>query len=432
MDCHDSAHRAQESELAALRARLSELEQIERELRAELRRVYRMHEAAPYLISVDEPVEQRRLYENRSLAGELGYATDDAAFSGLDAFVKLAHPDDQARAREQQRRAQEGPASDTAGLAYRLRRADGSWGWFTRRDIRLDADAAGRARQVMSVVQDVTAQMESEAELRRQAEDGAVSKRLVENALDGITMTTLTGVVTYANLAFKAMSGFADGGVGRPLADFYAPEDFAQLANVAMPALAKEGAWRGVLRILRPDGSSWMGQLSAFALVGPTGEQTGFAAFFRDITEQLRYEQETLAQVQLIQSQQAALRELGTPLIPIADGVIAMPLVGTIDRERAQQILETLLNALGEKQAAVAILDITGVKTVDAEVAAALVRVAQAARLLGAEVVLTGIRPVVAQALVELGTEMRGLVTCGTLQSGIAYALSRKARPLPA
>ncbi|WP_437954457.1 STAS domain-containing protein [Sorangium sp. So ce119] len=320
MDSHDSDHRAQELELAALRARLSELEQTERDLRAELRRA----------------------------------------------------------------------------------------------------------------AQDTTAQREREAELRRQAEDAAVSKRLVDHALDGITMTTLTGVVTYANLAFKSMSGFADGGVGQPLSVFYSPEDFAQLSSVVMPALATEGAWRGVLRILRPDGSTWMGQLSAFALVGPTGEPTGFAAFFRDITEQLRYEQETLAQMQVIQVQQAALRELGTPLIPIADGVIAMPLIGTIDGERAQQILETLLNALGERQATVAILDITGVKHVDGDVAAALVRVAQAARLLGAEVVLSGIRPVVAQALVDLGTELRGLVTCGTLQSGIAYALARKARPISA
>ncbi|WP_437736173.1 PAS domain S-box protein [Sorangium sp. So ce1335] len=430
MDSHDPEHRALEHELAALRARVSELERIERDLRAQLRRAHRMHEAAPYLISVHDPVEQRTLYENRSLAAELGHATDDADVSGPDAFVKLSHPDDQPRARAQQSHVQEGLAGDTAELACRLRRADGSWGRFTRRYIRLDDDA-GRP-QVMSVIQDITAQAEREAELRRRAEDADVSRRLIDNALDGITMTTLTGEVTYANLAFKTMSGFGDAAVGRPLVDFYAPEDFAQLSNEVMPALKKDGAWRGVLKILRPDGSAWMGQLSAFAIMGPTGEPTGLSAFFRDITEQLRYEQETLAQVQLIQAQQAALRELGTPLIPIADGVIAMPLIGTLDRERAQQILETLLNALGERQAVVAILDITGVKHVDGEVAAALIRIAQAARLLGAEVVLTGIRPVVAQALVDLGTELRGLVTCGTLQTGIAYALAHKARTISA
>ncbi|WP_437967164.1 PAS domain S-box protein [Sorangium sp. So ce260] len=408
---------------------MSKLEQIERDLRAELRRVHLMQEAAPYLIHVRDPVEQRSLYENRSLARELGYAKDDPDVGGLDAFMTLAHPDDQARIHEQLNPIKGGSASDMTELEVRLRRADGSWCWLTRRDIVLERDGSGAPRQIMSVIHDITGQKEREAEQRRQADDLSVSKRLVDNALDGITLTAMSGEVVYANLAFKTMSGFGDRAVGRGLTDFYSPESFTQLSTEVLPALTKDGAWRGVLKIQRPDGSEWMGQTSAFVLSSPTGEPTGMAAFFRDITEQLRYEQETLAQMQVIQAQQAALRELGTPLIPIADGVIAMPLVGTIDSERAQQILETLLTALGEKHAAVAILDITGVKSVDGEVAAALVRVAQAARLLGADVVLTGIRPVVAQALVDLGTELRGLVTCGTLQSGIAYALKRKGRP---
>ncbi|WP_437937331.1 PAS domain S-box protein [Sorangium sp. So ce341] len=408
---------------------MSKLEQIERELRAELRRVFMMQEAAPYLIQVHDPVEQRRLYENRSLARELGYTDDSADLGGIDTIMTLAHPDDQPRIREQLNRARCGIASDTPELEVRLRRADGSWCWLTRRDIVLERDGAGAPRQIMSVIHDITGQKEREAEQRRQAEDLSVSKRLVDHALDGITLTAMNGEVVYANLAFKTMSGFGDGAVGRGLIDFYSPESFTQLSAEVLPALTRDGAWRGVLKIRRPDGSEWMGQTSAFVISSPAGEPTGMAAFFRDITEQLRYEQETLAQMQVIQAQQAALRELGTPLIPIAEGVIAMPLVGAIDRERAQQILETLLCALGERHASVAILDITGVKSVDGEVATALVRVAQAARLLGADVVLTGIRPVVAQALVELGAELRGLVTCGTLQSGIAYALKRKARP---
>ncbi|WP_437675478.1 PAS domain S-box protein [Sorangium sp. So ce131] len=428
MDAHDTALHSHHGELAALRARVSKLEQVERDLRAELRRVFLMQEAAPYLIQVCDPVEQRKLYENRSLARELGYATDETALDGLDAFMTLVHPDDHARIHEQLNLVRRGVTSDTMEIEVRLRRADGSWCWLTRRDIVLERDAA-TPRQIMSVIQDITAHKETEAEQRRQAEDLSLSKRLVDNALDGITLTSMSGEVVYANLAFKNMSGFGDGAVGRGLVDFYSPASFTQLSTEVLPALTKDGVWRGVLRIRRPDGSEWMGQTSAFVLSSPTGQPTGMAAFFRDITEQLRYEQETLAQMQVIQAQQAALRELGTPLVPIADGVIAMPLVGAIDGERAQQILETLLRALGEKHAAVAILDITGVKAVDGEVAAALVRVAQAARLLGADVVLTGIRPVVAQALVDLGAELRGLVTCGTLQSGIAYALKRKARP---
>ncbi|WP_437755355.1 PAS domain S-box protein [Sorangium sp. So ce1389] len=408
---------------------MSKLEQNEHELREELRRAYLMHEAAPYLISVYDPVEPRSLYENRSLAAELGYTKEDAERVGCAAFVALAHPDDQARVREQLSRIAGGHADRATELACRVREASGSWRWLNRRDIVLERDSAGTPRQVMCVVQDITAQMESAAEQRRQADDLSVSKRLVDNALDGITLTSTTGEVLYANLAFKKMSGFGDSAVGRALVDFYSEASFAKLSSEVMPTLMREGAWRGVLTVRRPDGSEWMGQTSAFVLTGPTGDITGLAAVIRDVTEQLRYEQEKRAQMEVIEAQQAALRELGTPLIPIAEGVIAMPLIGTIDRARAEQILESLLNALGEKQAAVAILDITGVKSVDAEAAAALIRIAQAARLLGAEVVLTGIRPAAAQALVELGTELRGLVTCGTLQSGIAYALRRRGGP---
>jgi anti-anti-sigma factor len=129
----------------------------------------------------------------------------------------------------------------------------------------------------------------------------------------------------------------------------------------------------------------------------------------------------------IIRSQEAVLRELTTPLIPIADEVVVMPLVGSMDSRRAQQVIETLLSGVAELRTRVAIIDITGVPVVDTQVASALVQAAQSVRLLGAEVVLTGIRPEVAQTLVGLGLDLQTLVTRGTLQSGIAFAL--RSRP---
>jgi rsbT co-antagonist protein RsbR len=102
-----------------------------------------------------------------------------------------------------------------------------------------------------------------------------------------------------------------------------------------------------------------------------------------------------------------------------------MPLIGSVDSRRAQQVIETLLQGIAASGAQVAILDITGVPVVDTQVADALIRAAQAVKLLGAQVVLTGIRPEVAQTLVGLGTDLRGIVTRSSLQSGIAYATSR-------
>ncbi len=137
---------------------------------------------------------------------------------------------------------------------------------------------------------------------------------------------------------------------------------------------------------------------------------------------QQREEREQL-QAAVISAQAAALNELSSPLIPISAEIVVMPLIGSIDDQRAGQILEALLTGIGTSHAEVAIVDITGVPVVDSHVAQALVQAAQAVRLLGADIILTGIRPEVAQALVSLGLELGSLVTHRDLQSGIAHAM---------
>jgi anti-anti-sigma regulatory factor len=126
--------------------------------------------------------------------------------------------------------------------------------------------------------------------------------------------------------------------------------------------------------------------------------------------------------------QEAILRELSTPLIPLSDEVLVMPLIGALDDRRAGQIIATLLQGVAQAQAQTAIVDITGVPVVDTHVANVLIQAAQAVQLLGAQVVLTGIRPSVAQTLVGLGIDLGGIVTRSTLQDGIAYSLQTKGR----
>ncbi|WP_437964211.1 PAS domain-containing protein [Sorangium sp. So ce260] len=155
------------------------------------------------------------------------------------------------------------------------------------------------------------------------------------------------------------------------------------------------------------------------------GEIVGIQGIFWDVTSEnmaRRLSEERKAH-------EAAVRELSTPLIPIADKVVVMPLIGTIDSNRANQVLETLLDGVVARQASVAILDITGVRDVDSGVADSLVRAARAVGLVGAQVVLTGIKPSVAQTLVDLGVDLGSIVTSGTLQSGIRYAL-QQTRPV--
>lgn len=159
------------------------------------------------------------------------------------------------------------------------------------------------------------------------------------------------------------------------------------------------------------------------------GAVVGVLGTYANITKRRHAEEairQSSMQQEIIAAQQSALRELSTPLIPILEGVVVMPLIGAIDSARAQQIMETLLVGIGEKRASIAILDITGVRVVDTQVANALIRTAQAAQLLGARVILTGITPEVAQTLVQLGIDLSSVMTRSTLQSGIAYALARR------
>lgn len=139
----------------------------------------------------------------------------------------------------------------------------------------------------------------------------------------------------------------------------------------------------------------------------------------RQIVEQQR----ASLQEEIIHAQKSALAELSTPLIPITEQIVIMPLVGTIDSQRADQIMEALLNGTVNFHAKIVIIDITGVPVVDTAVASSLLQSAHAIRLLGAHTFISGIRPEVAQTLVGLGVDMSSITTQGTLQSSIAYAL---------
>lgn len=137
-------------------------------------------------------------------------------------------------------------------------------------------------------------------------------------------------------------------------------------------------------------------------------------------------EERARLQEAVIRAQAAALAERSTPLIPISDDVLIMPLIGSIDRERGESILETALTGARERRARVAILDITGVPTIDVEAVAAISNTARALRLLGVTAVLTGVRPQVAQTMIDLDASLAGIVACGSLQAGVAYALRRR------
>ena len=125
-----------------------------------------------------------------------------------------------------------------------------------------------------------------------------------------------------------------------------------------------------------------------------------------------------------VQLQKIALQELSASLIPVFDKISVMPLVGTIDTERAKLIMENLLEGIVKHRAEVVILDITGVPVVDTMVAHHIIQAADAVRLVGAKCMLVGIRPEIAQTIVTLGINLKDFTTTSTLQRGVEQALA--------
>ena len=134
------------------------------------------------------------------------------------------------------------------------------------------------------------------------------------------------------------------------------------------------------------------------------------------------------AREQIIADQSMAMMELSTPVVRLWDGIIAVPLVGTLDSARTQLVMERLLETLVATGAEHAVLDITGVPTVDTEVAQHLLKTVSAVRLLGAECIVCGIRPQVAQTVVSLGIEFGDITTKATMADALRYALNRSGR----
>jgi rsbT co-antagonist protein RsbR len=278
----------------------------------------------------------------------------------------------------------------------------------------------------------VTEQVRAEAEqvrlteeLMRRAREFQPFYALAENAPDGFVLAGMDQRITYANRALKAMVGYGDGLIGQRLADLIVDERGEHLADVRQ-ALFAHGAWQGEASYRHKEGYALPIHVSLLLIRDAAGEPLGSAAVVRDLRAQRQAEQEhTALQEQVIAAQQAALRELSTPLIPLTDNVVVMPLIGTIDSARSQQILEVLLEGIALHQAEAVLLDISGVRVVDTQVADALLRAAKAVRLLGAQVILTGLSAEVAQTIVHLGADLGDIVTQSNLQAGLRYAMER-------
>ncbi|HEX2909151.1 MAG TPA: PAS domain-containing protein [Phototrophicaceae bacterium] len=179
-------------------------------------------------------------------------------------------------------------------------------------------------------------------------------------------------------------------------------------------------------RLILADGQIRYMTTQARVTTDEMGRPVKFTGILQDMTDRrmAQIEREQLQQ-QVIEAQRQALQDLSTPIIPILDRIIVMPLIGAIDSGRATDITRTLLRGISNYRAKVVILDITGVPMVDTGIAAHLNHTVQAARLKGAQTLVTGISDSVAETIVDLGIDWGSTEILNTLQSGLVAALDR-------
>ncbi len=296
----------------------------------------------------------------------------------------------------------------------------------TRLSISAIPGEAGAPAQYTATFDDVTAELRAERALRESEERWRSLMDLAPLPMcihrDGVVLWVNDATVR----AMRARS--AEELIGTDVLDSTHPDDRASVterlrivqgSDELLPMLA--------LRIIRRDGTVFPAEIVTRPIVHH-GERVMMEAFV-DVTARVQAEEArrvSEAQARVIEAQEEALRALSTPLIPLGDGVLILPIVGRVTQERADRILSALAEGVAAQSAAVAIVDVTGVPEADAGVARALLRVAQAIRLLGAEVVITGIQPAIARVLVDMGQDLSGMATMATLRDGIGYATRRR------
>jgi len=242
---------------------------------------------------------------------------------------------------------------------------------------------------------------------------------LVESIKDyAIIMLDPDGHVATWNVGAETFKGYrAEEIIGKDFSCFYPPEAIQRgLPEQELKTAAKDGRFEDEGRRVRKDGKQFWANVIISALRDKDGTLRGFSKVTRDLTERKQAEER-------ISQQSKEIMELSTPVMQVWQGVVVAPLIGSLDSARTQQFMERLLERIVETNSPVALVDIMGVPTIDTQTAQHLIETISAVRLLGAQVVLTGVRPAIAQTLVHLGIDLSGILTRSSLAAGLRVAL---------
>ena len=226
------------------------------------------------------------------------------------------------------------------------------------------------------------------------------------------------GLVTTWSPAAERLKGYrADEIVGKHFSIFYPRDDVASgKTERELEVATREGRFEDEGWRVRKDGSKFWANVVLTALRDSQGKLRGFGKVTRDLTER------KVAEDRIKRQAQEILEMATVPVVQVWEGIILVPLIGMLDSARTQQLMERLLQRLTETNSPVAVIDITGVPAVDTQTAQHLIETIKAVRYIGAEVVLTGVRPTIAQTLVHLGIDLSSAITRSSLKAGLQMA----------
>ena len=256
-------------------------------------------------------------------------------------------------------------------------------------------------------------------------------RSLIENINDWIWEVDQNGVFTYTSPRVKDMLGYEpEDVIGKTPFDLMLPNETKRVTGLFQAIVETREVFVGLENARQhKDGHLVVFETSGVPIFDADGNLAGYRGIDRDVTQRAQAEAEhEHMQQEIITTQQQAILELSTPVIPITDRIIVLPLMGSIDSQRAQDVMRTLLAGIRAHRARVVIIDITGVPIVDSGVANHLNKTIQAAQLKGAQTIITGISDAVAEAVVDLGIDWSGIETLRDLQTGLTSALAKMGR----
>ena len=241
---------------------------------------------------------------------------------------------------------------------------------------------------------------------------------MLDSLIDEVIQLDASGRVVTWNRGAEEMKGYtADEVLGQHVSLFYTDEDVrGGLAEKELRIARETGRYETEGWRKRKDGGRFWASVVITPMRSTEGEFLGYVKVARDQSERR-------AQEELIRRQRDEILELSTPVIQVWDRVLALPIIGTLDSNRANRLTEGLLGKIADLEAQIVILDISGVPTIDTQVAQHLLKTVHAARLMGAASILSGVRPETAQAMVHLGIEIGDLRSRNTLRDALQLAL---------